>query len=175
MTIDEAKVWILKQPWVFAKSYSQTFPHVYTTRDRCKDIFEFEEFLTLIREKGIVKTFFSKQYIYLEIDGEEFWEMGRPIKAVQVLNRAKINDNASYRFPLPSDGDAKTLKAKLNLRECVMNSLLSKEELTIKECEILNFLLNNDRRTPAEREIEIKKYGSVKNVIDHSNIKIRYE
>ena len=42
MTIEEAKVWISKQTWVFAKSYSQTFPHVYTTRDRSKDEFEFE-------------------------------------------------------------------------------------------------------------------------------------
>lgn len=165
MTIDEARSWISKQTWVFAKSYSETFPHVYTTRDRCQDEFEFEEFIALIREKGIVKTFFSKQYVYLEIDGEEFWEMGRPIKAVQVLNRAKINDNALYRIPRPLENDAMTLKAKLNKRECVMQMLLNKQELTIEESKTINFLMNSERRI----------HGGGKNIIDHAKIELRYE
>jgi hypothetical protein len=165
MTLEEAKVWISKQTWVIAKSYSQTFPHVYTTRDRSKDEFEFEEFIGLIRDHGIVKTFFSKQYVYLEIDGEEFWEMGRPIKAVQVLNRAKINDCALYRLPKPSDFDSMQLKSKLNKRECVINTILNKQELNTEESRILKFLMNSERRI----------HGGGKNIIDHSKIELRYE
>ena len=165
MTLDEAKYWISKQRWVIAKSYSKTFPHVYTTRDRCKDEFEFEEFIALIRDKGIVKTFFMKQYVYLEIDGEEFWEMGRPIKSVQVLNRTKINDNALYRLPKPLQCDAMKLKAKLNKRECVMQQLLNKQNPTIEEINSITFLMNSERRI----------HGGGKNIIDHSDIELRYE
>jgi hypothetical protein len=165
MNLEEAKIYVQTLKWVEAKSYSDTFPHKYTTRTRVDDEYKFEEFLWCIRDNGILKTFYTKQYIYLELDGYEYWEMGRPIKAVQVLNRAIINDAASYRNPKPSVTEQDRLKAMLNKRDCVLQTILNKQERTEQEQSIVTFLMNTERRI----------HGGGKNIIDHSNQKIKYE
>jgi hypothetical protein len=165
MNEQEAKNWVSSQKWVFAKSYSKTFPHCYTTRDRCISIPDFESFLRHIREYGKLKSFFKKQYIYLEIDGLEYWEMGRPIPAVQVLNRAPIDDAARYRNPLPVMGSEELIKDKLSKREDYLHGLLKKTSLTTKEQKQLAFLMNNQRRI----------HGGGKNILDHSSLEVRYE
>lgn len=164
ITLEEAEEWIEKQEFVYAKSYSKTFPHFYTTRSRC-DEFYFEQFIRLIREHGIVKGFFEKQYVYLELDGFEYWEMGRPINCVQVLNKAPINDLAYYRKKRVSSEDGKILKAKLNMRECYIQQLINKKDKTEKDHNQLEFLFNTTRRI----------HGGGKNIIDHSKIDVRYE
>jgi len=164
MTIEEAKIWITQQEFVYAKSYAKTFPHHYTTKDRC-DRQKFEEFITLIREYGKCKSFFKKQMLYLELDEYEYWEMGRPIKAVVVLNRAIINDNERYRIPVPSIEDEKELKAKLLQREIYLDCLLDKQNKTEKDNEIIRFMLDNKRRID----------GGGKNILDHSKQIINYE
>ena len=160
MTIQEAREWVERQEWVYAKSYSDTFPHHYTTRSRCSDEKEFEAFFEVVREHGKVKTFMRKQYVYLEIGDYEYWEMGRPIKAVQVLNRAKINDAARYRFPMPKDGQESKLKATLAQRDAFLNTLLAKNVKTAKDDALVTALLCSKRRI----------HGGGKNIIDHSSI-----
>jgi len=174
MNINWAKDWISKQEFVYAKSYSETFPHYYTTKDKCNSN-EFEIFINVIRNYGRVKRFYSKQYIYLELDNYEYWEMGRPIKAVKVLNKAIINDNAKYRFPIINIEEEFKLKETLAIREEFINTLEKKIYKTDKDIQILKFMYNSERRTEKERIAEIKQFGSVKNVIDHSSINIRYE
>lgn len=164
MTKEEAELWVSKQNWVYAKSYASTYPHHYTTRNRC-DEFEFEQFLWLIRNDGKLKTFNSKQYIYLELGEYEYWEMGRPIKAVQVLNRALIDDTKPYRYPKPSDKEELTIKAKMNMRDAHLECLLLRQERTEEHERQLKFLLDSQRRI----------HGGGKNIIDHSSIKVRYE
>lgn len=164
MNKTEALNFVNNANWVYAKSYSKTFPHFYTTRDR-NDEKQFEEFLYYIRENSILKKFYSKEYLYLELDGYEYWEMGRPIKAVQVLNRAKINDDAKYRFPAPPKENEAILKEKLKIRDDYVDNLLSKKEKTEKDVLQLKFLLDNKRRI----------HGGGKNIIDNSKLKIRYE
>lgn len=169
MTLEEAEQWIAEQEFVYAKSYSDTFPHHYTTRSRC-DQDKFEAFLQLIRIEGIVKSFFKKQYLYLELGEYEYWEMGRPIPAVQVLNRATINDDADYRHPPPSEYDAELLKNKLASREQHLAFLLRKakvspEEITPTEQRKIAFLMDSKRRI----------HGGGKNIIDHATVKLRYE
>lgn len=164
ITLLDAEIWIEKQEFVYAKSYSKTFPHFYTTRSRC-DEFEFEQFIRLIREYGIVKGFFGKQYVYLELNGYEYWEMGRPIKCVQVLNKCKINDEAFYRNIKPTEAEKIELKAKLNMRECYLETIMNKREHSITDLKQIEFLLNTTRRI----------HGGGKNIIDHSNVKVRYE
>lgn len=164
MTLDEAKEWVDRQEFVYAKSYAQTLPHHYTTRDRC-DEKEFEQFLSLVRIHGKLKPFYKKQYLYLELGEYEYWEMGRPIKAVQVLNRAKIDDSAKYRSIKPSQYDESILKNKLNIRELYLNALLLKKTKTDVDERQIKFLLDNRRRI----------HGGGKNIIDHSNIEVRYE
>lgn len=164
MELEEAKIWIEQQEFVVAKSYEKTFPHFYTTRDRC-EFYMFELFLHCIRKHGKVKSFYRKQYVYLELGGFEYWEMGRPIPAVQVLNKAKINDNAKYRIPTPTEEQSEILKAKLNEREKELFRINQKEIKTEKDFAIIDFLMNTERRI----------HGGGKNIIDDYKINVKYE
>lgn len=163
MNLEQSKIWIKQQEFVYAKSYAQTLPHHYTTRDRCNEQ-KFEAFIKLIRQHGKIKAFYKKQYLYLELDEYEYWEMGRPLKAVQVLNRALINDKANYRKPVLKQ-DEEILKEKLSKRDNYLESLLCKSNKTDKDNQQINFLMNSERRI----------HGGGKNIIDHSTIEVRYE
>lgn len=165
MDVTEARQFIEQSEWIYAKSYSKTLPHYYTTRKKINNDKLFEDFLSYIRENGILKSFYSKQYIYLELDGYDYWEMGRPIKAVQVLNRAKIDINKKYRISEPEKIDEIILKEKLLERENYLENLLNKKNKTEKDKKQINFLLDHKRRIN----------GGGKNIIDHSNLKIKYE
>lgn len=165
MNLQEAAEWAASQEWVYARSYSKTFPHYYTTRSRCKSAKDFEAFLWCIRRNGRLKQFFKKQYIYLELSGLEFWEMGRPIPAVQVLNKAPINDAASYRNPPPSPEEDRLLKQKLKDREVFLAALLRKDSPSEREQKQIKFLMDSQRRV----------HGGGKNIVDHSSLTIRYE
>lgn len=165
MNIQEAKDWLNSQDWIFAKSYATTFPHRYTTRKKCKSPELFECVLHFIRDKAKLKTFHRKQYLYCEIDGFEYWEMGRPIPAVQVLNRAPINDEASYRFPEPPVNAEAIIKAKLQEREDRFKALLSHPNPGEKERRMIAFLMNSERRI----------HGGGKNIMDHYTQEVRYE
>lgn len=159
-----ASNWIKEQEFVYAKSYDKTFPHYYTTKDRCNDI-DFIKFLQIVRKYGVLKSFYKKQYLYLELDGYEYWEMGRPIKAVQVLNKALINDDAKYRKYYVDANDELLLKSKLMIRDKYLDCLLNKNHITLLDQKKINFLLDNQRRI----------HGGGKNIIDNANQKIRYE
>jgi hypothetical protein len=56
---------------------------------------EFESFVALIRDEGVVKpwprdsTTPRYHHPYLEIDGWEYWSMGEPIPETTVINRAR--------------------------------------------------------------------------------------
>jgi hypothetical protein len=91
--------------------------------------------------------------------------MGRPIKAVEVLNKAIINDNQKYRFPIPMLCDEVTLKAKLNERDLYLEKLLQLDKTSPNELNEIAFLLNTERRI----------YGGGKNIIDHSSQEIKYQ
>jgi len=165
MNLDEAQSWLNAQTWTHAKSYAATFPHFYTTRTKCSLPDGFEAFLWCVRELGKLKTFFKKQYIYLEIDGFEYWEMGRPIPAVQVLNKAPIDDTAHYRKPEPGANDEATIKAVFLEREKALSDLLANPDPSDDDKRKMAFLLDNQRRI----------HGGGKNIIDHSKLRIRYE
>ena len=164
MKIDEILLFLEKVNFKYAKSYASTFPHHYINRSDC-DEKEFEGFLKYIRENSKIKKFYSKQYLCLEIGEYEYWEMGRPIKSVQVINRALINNDANYRIPQPSKDEEILLKAKLMERDIFLESLLEKDCKTEKDEKIISFLLNSTRSI----------HGGGKNIIDHSKLKIRYE
>jgi hypothetical protein len=165
MTQEEAQQWIDAQQWINAKSYSATFPHVYITRSKCTHVDLFEPFLHYLREHSKLKTFFKKQYLYLEMNGFELWEMGRPIPSIEVINKAPIDDNASYRSPQVNLDDEAILKKKLADREKFLSDLMAKNTHSDIEKRQIAFLLNNERRI----------HGGGKNIIDHSSIGVRYE
>ena len=154
-----------KQNWIFAESYAQTYPHCYINKNKLEDKEGFVEVIQFIRRNGIVKQFYSKQYIYLEIGEYEYWDMGRPDRATIILNKAIIDDTKTYRHIKVANEDQEMLKKKIIERDDYLASLIAKNNLTDFEERHLNFLMNTTRK------IE----GGGKNIIDHSKINVVYE
>ena len=165
MTIEEATQFLSEQEFTFAKSYADTLPHYYLQRKKCTDEKQYEDLLHLIREAGKVYHFYSKQYIYLEIDGFVYWEMGRPIRCVQVLNKVSKQRLIDLKQKEANEEVTSTLKNKLRERELYLDSLLNKEVKTSKDIRQINFLMDTQRRI----------HGGGKNIIDNYKLDIRYE
>lgn len=165
MTTQEAKQFLSEQQFTFAKSYAETYPHYYLQRKKSTDENKYESFLNLIREEGIVYHFYSKQYIYLEIDDFVYWEMGRPIKCVQVLNKVAKQRLIKLNQLQASEEVSKELKIKLKEREIYLDSLLNKKNKTSRDKIQIEFLLNTQRRI----------HGGGKNIIDNHKINVKYE
>lgn len=165
MTIEEAKQFLSKQNFTFARSYADTFPHYYLQKKKCSNIELYEKFLWLIREQGIVYHFFNKQYIYLFIDDYVYWEMGRPIPCVQVINKAHKNSLNTPHQSIADSNISKELKDKLYQREMYLKQLLEKKHKNNNDYQQINFLLNTERRI----------HGGGKNIIDNFKQNIRYE
>ena len=165
MDLNEVREFLNSQKWTNAKSYEATYPHFYLNRNNSTDASRFITVIEYIRANGIVKSFHSKQYIYLEIDGFEYWDMGRPSITTIILNKAKINDDAKYRKPKVSIENCNLLRNKIISRDRYLYSLLDKEMKTEQDIRQIKFLLDTNRR------IE----GGGKNIIDNFNQTIIYE
>jgi hypothetical protein len=165
MTIEEVQSFLDRQNWVFAKSYAKTFPHSYLRKTDIEEQETFVDVIKYIRRNGKVKKFYTKHYVYLEIGKYEYWDMGRPDRTTIILNRAEINDNARYRFPMPTDEEEEMLRMKLITRDEYLNALISKDFLTDQDKRQLEFLMNTTRRVE----------GGGKNIIDNAHIKVKYE
>lgn len=165
MTISEAKEFLNKQEFTFAKSYADTFPHTYLQRRKASDETQFEQFLQLIRKEGKVYHFFQKQYVYLEIDNFIYWEVGRPIKCVQVLNKAPKETLIKNRQTLADENVSSILLQKLQEREIYLENLLSIENKTEHDYQKIKFLMDTQR----------KIHGGGKNIIDNYKLEVKYE
>jgi len=165
MTIEEARQFLSEQKFTFAKSYADTYPHYYLQRGKCTNQKKYEELLHLIRENGKVYHFYKNQYVYLEIDGFVYWEVGRPIKSVQVLNKVKKERLIELNQYEANEEITNTLKNKLKQREIYLDKLLYKEEKTSQDIKQINFLMDTQRRI----------HGGGKNIIDNYKIEIKYE
>jgi phosphoribosyl-AMP cyclohydrolase len=165
ITEEDAKNFINNLNWEYAKSYSKTFPHYYTKKDDAKDKELWVKFIKYMRHHAVIKTFYSKEYLYYELDDYEYWEMGRPAMAVQIINKAKINDKAKYRKYKTSITNEKILKNKLEQRDMYLEELLCKTDKSINDIKQINFLLDTVRKID----------GGGKNIIDHSSLNIIYE
>lgn len=165
MTIEEAKEFLSEQQFTFAKSYADTFPHYYLQRKKCNNEKKYEDLLQLIRKDGKVYHFFKKQYVYLEINGFVYWEVGRPIKCVQVINKVSKKRLIELNQYEANEEVSKILKSKLKKRENYVDNLLNKEVKTSKDIREIKFLMDTQRRI----------HGGGKNIIDNYKLDIRYE
>ena len=165
MNLQEVQNFLDNQNWIFAKSYADTFPHSYLRKTDIEDQETFVNVIKYIRKNGKVKSFYTKHYVYLEIGKYEYWDMGRPDRTTIILNRAEIDDNARYRFPMPTEEEEKMLQIKLITRDEYLTALLSKEVQTEQDKKQLEFLMNTTRRIQ----------GGGKNIIDNAHIKVKYE
>jgi hypothetical protein len=70
--------------WTFAKTMPE-IPHEYiVVEDYPEKEDEIKEFIQEIEEKGYIKSFYTKEYKYLKIDGYKYWVIEN------IINRAKI-------------------------------------------------------------------------------------
>lgn len=94
-TVDEARIYISKVHWQFAKTMPQ-WPHEYTVRHWRPDLAaEFDAFADMIRREGTVKPWPPDssrpkyRHAYLEIDAWQYWVMD------PVINRAVVGGPGS--------------------------------------------------------------------------------
>ena len=86
-----AKEFVSRYKWTFAKTMAK-IPHEWLV---CKDWpsgkekDDFRLFCHIITDYGYKKSFFSKTYIYLDVEGYCYWIMEPPQEA-DLINRAKI-------------------------------------------------------------------------------------
>lgn len=151
----QARKFIKDREWVFAKTYADTFPHEYTVRKDDEDNKVFNSFIMFMRDNSKIKRFFNKEYLYCELDGIEYWEMGRAIPIIKVINRAPINDNAYYRKEITSQENWQKLYNALKEREeRVYDLLIKKRDGVINKQEL----------------VELRKHLMYyNNIIDNSN------
>jgi hypothetical protein len=97
LTTDDARGYIARVRWQFAKTMPQ-WPHEYTVREWRPDLEPaFLEFAVLIRAEGVVKPWPRDavhpryHHTYLELDGWEYWTMGSPLPETTVINRARTD------------------------------------------------------------------------------------
>jgi len=83
--------WVAKHKWTFAKTMS-AIPHEWLVSKNWplgKEKDDFQLFCHMITDYGYNKSFFSKTYIYFDVDGYHYWIMASPEEA-WLINRAKI-------------------------------------------------------------------------------------
>lgn len=79
---------IASRRWQFAKTMAH-IPHEYTVSDWIPwEREDFEAAVMFIREHGYSSRFFSKTYLYYDVDGLQYWTMGAPVKETILINRA---------------------------------------------------------------------------------------
>ena len=87
MNLQEAESFVNASTWKLASSMPQN-PHWYTLRANSQED-DFIAFVQLIREKGYKKSFFRKEFIYLDIGEYCYWTMGSPLAQTILINRSK--------------------------------------------------------------------------------------
>lgn len=88
MKIEEAKIFIKNQAWIFAKTMPE-MPHEYIKKNLFI-LYDFNQFVKLIREEGYSEKFNGRTYVYLNIGKFKYWTMGAPINKTTIINRAKL-------------------------------------------------------------------------------------
>jgi hypothetical protein len=74
--------------WKFAKTMA-SIPHEYTVKDWAPERLPlFNEAVMFIREHGYKGKFFSKTYLYYDVDEHQYWTMGNSLEITKLINRA---------------------------------------------------------------------------------------
>ena len=98
MTHSVFKQFIMRNKWIFAKTYAAFCPHEYIVKERlpAEEQALFEQIVTFIREQGFVAIYGRLgPNRYYAVDDYYYWTMGEPVKETNILNRAKLSD---YEF-----------------------------------------------------------------------------
>ena len=95
MTEAEFRRFVRDRKWRYAKTMPQ-WPHEYTVRkfeDPAEDQALFEAAVLNISEHGERRKFepTGNSFVYLELDGRQYWTMGAPIRETIIINRAWLD------------------------------------------------------------------------------------
>lgn len=95
-TTEDVRAYIDMVRWQFAKTMPH-WPHEYTVRRWTPEFDrEFEAFVQLIRNTGVVKPWPRTpptpkyHHTYLSVGLWEYWTMGEPVAETTVINRARL-------------------------------------------------------------------------------------
>ena len=98
MTHSAFTQFILRNTWIFAKTYAAFCPHEYVVKERlpAEEQAKFEQIVTFIREQGFIATYGRLgPNRYYTVEDYYYWTMGDPVEETNILNRAKLVD---YEF-----------------------------------------------------------------------------
>jgi len=94
---DNLQEFINDVPWVFAKTYAQTWPHEYIVKSDVNKTL-FITFIQHIREKGYAGKFYQKDIVYFDNANMVYWTMGAAIEETTIINRCKKEKSYEYRL-----------------------------------------------------------------------------
>lgn len=93
MTLDEAKDYVKKVRWQYAKTYPKA-PHEYTVLSWKPELQkEMVDFAKLIRQQGRDEYYYKKKFKVLDIDEYEYWTMDEVVYDTDLINRTFNDDD----------------------------------------------------------------------------------
>ena len=104
MTHSAFTQFILRNTWIFAKTYAAFCPHEYVVKERlqAEEQAVFEQIVTFIREQGFIASYGRLgPNRYYTVEDYYYWTMGDPVEETNILNRAKLID---YEFRETENG-----------------------------------------------------------------------
>lgn len=92
MNLDEAKEYVNKVRWQYAKTYPKA-PHEYTVLSWKPELQqEMVDFAKLIREQGRDEYYYKKKFKVLDIDEYKYWTMDEVVYDTDLINRTYNDD-----------------------------------------------------------------------------------
>ncbi len=89
MTEDEFRAFVNESQWKFA-STMPNIPHEYTLRKRAANDERFASAVQFIRSNGYDQRFYSKTFVYFNVDDKQYWTMGAAVSETILINRATL-------------------------------------------------------------------------------------
>jgi hypothetical protein len=83
----ELRDFVHQEPWTFAKTYAETWPHEYLVRERVGDEGLFLKLVQHIRTHGYEANFYARKITYFDEGGLTYWTMGAPVEETTIINR----------------------------------------------------------------------------------------
>jgi len=86
----ELKKFIKDQPWTFAKTYADTWPHEYIVQEKVDNDL-FLELADHLDKNGYEDSFYEMKQIYFDYDGNTYWHMDN------IINRCDSKETYTIR------------------------------------------------------------------------------
>ena len=84
---EELRTFVDQEPWTFAKTYADTWPHEYLVREKVGSQQLFLQLVEHIRAHGYEANFYTRKITYFDEDGLTYWTMGASVEETTIINR----------------------------------------------------------------------------------------